>query len=181
MIYRYDVPEDGYMLESVDGEYVTYKKYALLLAENEILSNNYDKANMRCCRMLDENRHLIAENIRKDTALTEIAELGGDILSVTIAKEALPTASAKQNKPATYEQGFEDGMLSYKHNIHCGRYHHPDCNYWKWDWRNSWDATDCNCDEVAGPVEPASTERDIGQEILDGLKECKAAADKGQK
>ena len=30
-------------------------------------------------------------------------------------------------------------------------YHHPDCNYWKWDWRYSWDDTDCNCDKVVGP------------------------------
>ena len=29
------------------------------------------------------------------------------------------------------------------------RYHHPDCNWWKWDWRYSWDVTDCNCDKVA--------------------------------
>lgn len=28
-------------------------------------------------------------------------------------------------------------------------YHHPDCNWWKWDWRYSWDVTDCNCDKVA--------------------------------
>ncbi len=38
--------------------------------------------------------------------------------------------------------------------IHRGRYHHPDCNYWKWDWRYSWDSTDCNCEDVVGPVEP---------------------------
>jgi hypothetical protein len=30
------------------------------------------------------------------------------------------------------------------------KYHHPDCNYWKWDWRYSWDVTDCNCESVAG-------------------------------
>lgn len=23
--------------------------------------------------------------------------------------------------------------------------HHPDCNYWKWDWRYSWSPTDCTC------------------------------------
>jgi len=34
------------------------------------------------------------------------------------------------------------------------KYHHPDCNWWKWDWRYSWDATDCNCDDVAVPPEP---------------------------
>ena len=28
------------------------------------------------------------------------------------------------------------------------KYHHPDCNWWKWDWRFSWDKTDCNCDSV---------------------------------
>lgn len=33
------------------------------------------------------------------------------------------------------------------------KYHHPDCNWWKWDWRYSWDTTDCNCDAVAGPTE----------------------------
>lgn len=31
-------------------------------------------------------------------------------------------------------------------DIHQGRYHHPDCNYWKWDWRYSWSSTDCNCE-----------------------------------
>jgi len=30
-------------------------------------------------------------------------------------------------------------------------YHHPDCNYWKWDWRFSWHETDCTCDDVCGP------------------------------
>jgi len=30
-------------------------------------------------------------------------------------------------------------------------FHHPDCNWWKWDWQYSWDVTDCNCDEVAAP------------------------------
>lgn len=39
-------------------------------------------------------------------------------------------------------------------DIHRGRYHHPDCNYWKWDWRYSWAVSDCNCEEVAGPTEP---------------------------
>ena len=31
------------------------------------------------------------------------------------------------------------------------KYHHPDCNWWKWDWRYSWDKTDCICDDAAGP------------------------------
>jgi len=39
-------------------------------------------------------------------------------------------------------------------NIHRGQYHHPDCGYWRWDWRYSWDATDCNCEDVAGPTDP---------------------------
>lgn len=38
-------------------------------------------------------------------------------------------------------------------DIHRGKYHHPDCNYWKWDWEHSWDATDCNCEDVGGAVE----------------------------
>ncbi len=38
-------------------------------------------------------------------------------------------------------------------DIHIGRYHHPDCNYWQWDWRYSWAPTDCNCEDVAGPIE----------------------------
>jgi hypothetical protein len=33
-------------------------------------------------------------------------------------------------------------------------FHHPDCNYWKWDWRFSWHKSDCNCIEVSGPTEP---------------------------
>jgi len=37
-------------------------------------------------------------------------------------------------------------------------YHHPDCNYWKWDWQYSWDVTDCNCDEVAGPLQEKTDE-----------------------
>ena len=32
------------------------------------------------------------------------------------------------------------------------RYHHPDCNWWKWDWLYSWDVTDCNCSQVAAPA-----------------------------
>lgn len=34
------------------------------------------------------------------------------------------------------------------------KYHHPDCNYWKWDRRFSWDTTDCTCEAVAGPTAP---------------------------
>ena len=30
-------------------------------------------------------------------------------------------------------------------------FHHPDCNWWKWDWRYSWSEYDCTCDKVAGP------------------------------
>jgi hypothetical protein len=32
------------------------------------------------------------------------------------------------------------------------KYHHPDCNWWKWEQGYSWDVTDCNCDKVAGPA-----------------------------
>ena len=31
-------------------------------------------------------------------------------------------------------------------------FHHPDCNWWKWDFRYSWDKTDCNCAECCGPT-----------------------------
>jgi len=36
-------------------------------------------------------------------------------------------------------------------NVSDREQHHPDCNWWKWDWRYSWDVTDCNC-EVVGPA-----------------------------
>ncbi len=31
--------------------------------------------------------------------------------------------------------------------------HHPDCNYWTWDWQYSWAETDCNCEEFNTPPE----------------------------
>ena len=36
------------------------------------------------------------------------------------------------------------------------RYHHPDCNWWKWDWRYSWHKSDCNCKTVESPTDPSS-------------------------
>jgi len=41
-------------------------------------------------------------------------------------------------------------------------FHHPDCNWWKWDWRYSWDETDCTCEAVAGPPEPPKEEPSDG-------------------
>lgn len=38
------------------------------------------------------------------------------------------------------------------------KFHHPDCNWWKWDWRYSWHKTDCNCEQVAGPPQHATKE-----------------------
>jgi hypothetical protein len=30
--------------------------------------------------------------------------------------------------------------------------HHPDCNYWSWDWRFSWAPTDCTCEKVGAAL-----------------------------
>ena len=53
-------------------------------------------------------------------------------------------------------------------------YHHPDCNYWRWDWRYSWDDSDCNCDKVAGPEEapapddePTTKSESISSQLVD--------------
>ncbi len=27
-------------------------------------------------------------------------------------------------------------------------YHHPDCNWWTWDWKYSWSPSDCTCNQV---------------------------------
>jgi hypothetical protein len=35
-----------------------------------------------------------------------------------------------------------------RHALATREHHHPDCNWWKWDWRYSWSELDCTCAKV---------------------------------
>lgn len=102
------------------------------------LADAVDKSRVRYLQHLEHENATMQDEIERLTAEKDIA--------VEYGKVSDSEATLANARIAKLEGENE--------NIHRGQYHHPDCNYWKWDWRYSWSPTDCNCDEVCGPTEP---------------------------
>ena len=46
---------------------------------------------------------------------------------------------------ATLIQDAIDQLETENKSLKKAENHYPECKFWKWDWRFSWDKTDCSC------------------------------------
>jgi DNA repair exonuclease SbcCD ATPase subunit len=104
---------------------------------------NFERGWKGCCECEKELEQRIKELEKENSKLLD------DVLKFQ------RIANAKKNYRYAYDKSKQhvDELKAKVEELEAmPKYHHPDCNWWKWDWRYSWDVTDCNCDKVAGPA-----------------------------